>query len=100
MFQGALIIGAYLRWELCFTLYLRFTRLLRVSIWLDFVGPMLTIVAGYLVITIYGYIKKEKEKEFVQGAFGHYLSPAVVEQIMDNPDMVNQLTNFRWGKSA
>ncbi len=61
------------------------------GVWLEFIGPMLTIVVGYLALTIYGYIIKEKEKEFVQGAFGHYLSPAVVEQIMENPDMVNQL---------
>ncbi len=84
--QGALIIGALGTFYALLAFY-AFNQ----GIWLDFVGPMLTIVAGYLVITIYGYIKKEKEKEFVQGAFGHYLSPAVVEQIMDNPDMVNQL---------
>ena len=84
--QGALIVGALGIVYALLTFY-SFTQ----GIWLDFVGPMLTIVAGYLVVTIYGYIKKEKEKEFVQGAFGHYLSPAVVEQIMDNPDMVNQL---------
>ena len=84
--QGALIIGALGTFYALLAFY-AFDQ----GIWLDFVGPMLTIVAGYLVITIYGYIKKEKEKEFVQGAFGHYLSPAVVEQIMDNPDMVNQL---------
>jgi len=84
--QGAFVISALGGLYALLTFY-SFTQ----GIWLDFVGPMLTIVAGYLVITIYGYIKKEKEKEFVQGAFGHYLSPAVVEQIMDNPDMVNQL---------
>ena len=59
--------------------------------WLEFVAPLMTLVVGYLVLTIYGYIIKEKEKEFVQGAFGHYLSPAVVDQIMTNPDMIGQL---------
>ena len=58
---------------------------------LEFVAPLTTLIAGYLALTIYGYVIKEKEKEFVQGAFGHYLSPAVVDQIMTNPDMVNQL---------
>ena len=55
------------------------------------IGPMTTIIVGYLVLTIYGYIIKEREKDFVQGAFGHYLSPTVIEQIMANPEMVNQL---------
>ena len=59
--------------------------------WLDAIGPLTTLVVGYLAITIYGYVVKEREKEFVQGAFGHYLSPAVVDEIMNNPDMINQL---------
>ncbi len=61
------------------------------GLWLEFVAPLMTLVVGYLALTIYGYIIKEKEKEFVQGAFGHYLSPAVVDQIMTNPDMIGQL---------
>jgi class 3 adenylate cyclase/CHASE2 domain-containing sensor protein len=61
------------------------------GLWLEFVAPLMTVVIGYLALTIYGYIIKEKEKEFVQGAFGHYLSPAVVDQIMTNPDMIGQL---------
>ena len=61
------------------------------GIWLEMIGPLLALVIGYLALTIYGYVIKEKEKEFVQGAFGHYLSPAVVDQIMENPDMVTQL---------
>ena len=32
-----------------------------------------------------------KDKEFVQSAFGHNLSPAVVDHIVSNPDMINQL---------
>ncbi len=61
------------------------------GVWLEVVAPLLTLVVGYLVLTIYGYVIKEKEKDFVQGAFGHYLSPAVVNEIMSNPGMVDQL---------
>ncbi|MEC9244658.1 MAG: adenylate/guanylate cyclase domain-containing protein, partial [Pseudomonadota bacterium] len=59
--------------------------------WIEIIAPMNTLVVGYLAITIYGYVIKEQEKEFVQGAFGHYLAPTVVDQIMTNPDMINQL---------
>ena len=59
--------------------------------WVEVVAPVLTLVGGYLALTVYGYVMKEREKDFVQGAFGHYLSPAVVDQIMNNPDMINQL---------
>ena len=61
------------------------------GLWLEIVAPLMTLIVGYLVLTIYGYVIKEKEKEFVQGAFGHYLSPAVVNEIMNNPGMVDQL---------
>ncbi len=61
------------------------------GMWLEMIGPMMMLVVGYLALTIYGYVIKEQEKEFVQGAFGHYLSPAVVDQIMNNPGMVGQL---------
>lgn len=85
--QGALLIAA-LGTLYALVVLFSFTHL---GLWLEIIGPMTTIIAGYLVLTIYGYIIKEKEKEFVQGAFGHYLSPTVVEHIMENPDMVNQL---------
>lgn len=61
------------------------------GLWLDLVAPLVILVAGYLAVTIYGYVIKEREKDFVQGAFGHYLSPAVVEHILQNPAMVSQL---------
>jgi class 3 adenylate cyclase/CHASE2 domain-containing sensor protein len=61
------------------------------GLWLEIVAPLMTLIVGYLALTIYGYVIKEKEKEFVQGAFGHYLSPAVVNEIMTNPGMVDQL---------
>ena len=84
--QGALLIAALGAVYALVALF-SFTH----GIWLEVIGPMLTITTGYLALTIYGYIIKEKEKEFVQGAFGHYLSPTVVEHIMANPNMINQL---------
>ncbi len=61
------------------------------GIWIDLVGPVGTLVFGYLSITIYNYIQKEKERDFVQGAFGHYLDPKVVENLVENPEMVDRL---------
>ena len=61
------------------------------GIWIDALGPITTLVLGYLSITLYNYVQKEKEKEFVQGAFGHYLDPQVIANIVDNPDLLGQL---------
>ena len=83
---AALSAAALLIYALC--AFLAFTHF---GLWIEFVGPLMALIVGFLAITIYGYVIKEKEKDFVQGAFGHYLAPAVVEQIMNNPDMINQL---------
>ncbi|MEE2753826.1 MAG: adenylate/guanylate cyclase domain-containing protein, partial [Candidatus Latescibacterota bacterium] len=57
----------------------------------DILGPVATLTVGYLSITLYNYVQKEKERDFVQGAFGHYLDPKVVSQLVENPDLVTQL---------
>ncbi|MBI2951594.1 CHASE2 domain-containing protein [bacterium] len=61
------------------------------GIWIDVVGPVSTLVLGYLSITLYNYVQKEKEKDFVQGAFGHFLDPKVVENLVEHPELVEQL---------
>ena len=85
--HGAFLIAALATFYSVLAIF-SFTHL---GLWLEVIGPMTTIIVGYLALTIYGYIIKEREKEFVQGAFGHYLSPTVVEAIMENPAMVDQL---------
>jgi adenylate cyclase len=61
------------------------------GIWVDVLGPVFTLIIGYLSITLYNYIQKEKEKEFVQGAFGHYLDPKVIDELVENPEQLGQL---------
>ncbi len=85
--SGAALIAALV----CLYGAVAFVAFIKMGLWLEIVAPLMTLVIGYLALTIYGYVMKEKEKEFVQGAFGHYLSPAVVNEIMTNPGMVDQL---------
>ena len=60
------------------------------SVPLPFLGG-LCIVASMSVYLARNIAKTNREKEFVTDAFGHYLSPAVVDTIIDQPDMINQL---------
>lgn len=85
--HGALLVAGLLVTYVVVAL-LAFTH---ADFWLEVLGPVVALIIGYLAMTIYGYILKEKEKEFVQSAFGHYLSPAVVDEIMKNPGMIDQL---------
>ena len=84
---GALLVGGLV----VVYVLIAFFAFTHAEYWLEVVAPLMTLIIGYLALTIYGYIMEEREKDFVQGAFGHYLSPAVVDQIMNNPDMIGQL---------
>ena len=53
---------------------------------LDPVYPALTGLAVYLASTIMSYLDTEAERATVRGAFGQYLSPALVEQLAQEPD--------------
>ena len=51
--------------------------------------PLLTIVLIWLLVTLANYFLVERQKQFVQGAFRHYLAPQVVEQLLENPQQLS-----------
>ena len=53
-------------------------------IWLDMVGPLSTMVIGYLGITVYNYIQEEKNKNFLKDSFGTYVSPELIDQMYES----------------
>ncbi|HUT53900.1 MAG TPA: CHASE2 domain-containing protein [bacterium] len=53
------------------------------------VFPLAEILFIYLGVTIYRYATEEREKRFIKGAFSHYLSPAVIEQLVKDPSKLN-----------
>ncbi|HEB71221.1 MAG TPA: adenylate/guanylate cyclase domain-containing protein [Nitrospirae bacterium] len=58
------------------------------SIWLNSVIPGIAIVMGFISVTTSQYITEQRSKRFIQGAFGRYLSPKVIHQIVENPDLL------------
>ncbi len=50
--------------------------------------PLLTLVIISLVVTLSNYLMVERQKQFIQGAFHHYLAPQVVEQLLKNPEQL------------
>ena len=42
----------------------------------------------FTIVTLYKYMTEEQEKKKVKGAFQHYLSPEVIDQVLDNPDQL------------
>ncbi|MEW6521685.1 MAG: adenylate/guanylate cyclase domain-containing protein [Thermodesulfobacteriota bacterium] len=47
--------------------------------------PLLTIITVFLVVTLSNYFFAGREKRFLRHAFGHYVSPDVVNEIIKNP---------------
>jgi len=58
----------------------------RFHIWLNIVYPILTIVFVYIGITLYRYITEEREKAKIRGAFSVYVTPTVVDEMLQNPE--------------
>ena len=51
--------------------------------------PFLVSVLLYIQLTYTGYTRTEKQRSFVRKAFSHYISPALVEQLVEDPTMLS-----------
>ncbi len=58
------------------------------SIWWPIVLQSLAISLGLVGGVLVNYALEGRQKAFIKGAFKHYLSPAVIEQIMRDPDQL------------
>ena len=59
------------------------------SIWLEIVSAVNVIILSVIIVLSYRYITEEREKKYIKGAFQHYLSPTIIEQLVENPDMLS-----------
>ncbi|MBL4721535.1 MAG: adenylate/guanylate cyclase domain-containing protein, partial [Alphaproteobacteria bacterium] len=55
---------------------------------LDISYPGIVTIGLYSVLTFANYTREAAEKRQVRNAFGQYLSPALVEQLAENPDQL------------
>ncbi len=58
------------------------------NIWLELVRPGIGMVAGLLAVVGYHYVFEQRSKRKIKNTFQHYVSPAVVEQMIDNPELM------------
>ena len=57
----------------------------RVGLWLPVVYPTLALGLTFLGITVYRLLTEERQRLWTKRAFQQFVSPEVVEQLMDNP---------------
>jgi adenylate cyclase len=72
---------------LLFAGHVLIARLLFVSsgIWLNIVYPLLALVAVYMAVTVYQFVGEQRERRRVRDAFGRYVAPVVVEEMLKDP---------------
>jgi len=51
--------------------------------------PILTILTIFLVVTLFNYFFEGQKKRFISSAFGHYVSPQIVHQLMEHPERLS-----------
>ncbi len=56
--------------------------------WLNFIVPSGTLVANVGFVAMYRALVEEKEKRRIRSAFQQYLSPEVIRQVLEDPDLV------------
>jgi class 3 adenylate cyclase len=56
--------------------------------WLPMVTCLAGIAAAFISITLYNYATEGSDKRFIKSAFSQYLSPKVIDQIIDDPSQL------------
>ena len=71
-----------------FAIYLSIDRYLfqHLNLWLSIVYPLIALFTVYTGITVYRYVTEEREKKKIKGAFQQYVTEAVVNEMLKNPD--------------
>lgn len=56
--------------------------------WLEVARPVFGIVIAFTSTMTYRYLTEEKQKRFIKNTFQHYLTPSVVNKLMEKPEML------------
>lgn len=68
-------------WALGYGLYLS-------GIWWPIIAPEAGLALALISAVVVNYATEGRQKAFIKSAFKHYLSPAVIEQILDDPSQL------------
>ncbi len=57
--------------------------------WLPFVAPIFAALLGSVAASLLNYGVEGRQRRFIKSVFKHYLSPDVIEKILENPSMLD-----------
>jgi len=58
------------------------------NILIDVAPVLLTVTLSFIIGIIVNYILENQQKNFIQGAFSQLLAPAILNQLIENPDLL------------
>ena len=56
------------------------------ALWVNMVYPLVTLVLLFTSFTIYHYLTEERERKKIRGAFSHYVTSSVVNEMLKDPE--------------
>lgn len=56
--------------------------------WTSYIYVSLSILSVWIAVTLFRYLVSDKDRRFIRGAFQQYLSPEVISQLVENPDLL------------
>ena len=60
----------------------------RSGFWLDFVVPEFAVVTGFIGASLLNYSVEGRQRRFIKSVFRHYLSPDVIDRVIQNPALL------------
>ncbi len=57
--------------------------------WIELVAPEIAVVSAFVAAALLNYGVEGKQRRFIKGVFRHYLSPDVIERIIENPKLLS-----------
>ena len=58
------------------------------GLWLPMITYLAGTLAGFITVTLYNYATEGSQKRFIKSAFSQYLSPKVIDQIIQDPSQL------------
>ena len=56
--------------------------------WLEFVAPGFAVVMSFTTAMVLNYSFEGRQKRFIKSVFRHYLSPDVIDRVLENPSLL------------
>jgi adenylate cyclase len=73
----------------CIALPLVFVCLaFRWGYWLELIAPWFAVVVSFTSATLLNYSFEGRQRRFIKSAFRYYLSPHVIEKVLENPSLL------------